>query len=399
MRTARHRSPATVVLSAAFTTVAAVVALAAIIHTIAVKPCHAGPNAYGTLILHQNPALQGSCAGAINGLSGIERCTDAVTRVDDPTRCAVVYVLAAFPGWAAPSLTSVSFGFEYDQAEFTLGNLSSTADLEFSSDGWPAPGSGTSVVWTVPLERHLAEIYAFSAMFYGDGPARVALSAHPTGAALFGDGNGLTDPITSLGALGWNEPGFLPCPREVGACCWVEGECLVTNPFECESSGGHFIGEGIQCAPDVCSIATGACCFPNGNCEILPRTTCEEQDGVFQGMDVPCTSYPCFDLSGCGPAAASRPLREGVQNTAGEIGRWVVGRRHDDQQGDPPCGELLLHTDGTFENGYTWQYGGVGAPYFGAFAECFEGSYLICNAVLELTGTGFGESTYTDLHI
>src|SRR5512146_463036 len=30
---------------------------------------------------------------------------------------------------------------------------------------------------------------------------------------------------------------------------------------------------------------------------------------------------------------------------------------------------LLLNADGSYENGYAWQYGGETPPYFGAFAE------------------------------
>ena len=43
-----------------------------------------------------------------------------------------------------------------------------------------------------------------------------------------------------------------------------------------------------------------------------------------------------------------------------------------------PCGQLLLNADGTYENGYTWWYGGQVTPYYGAFAEGYNatGTYV-----------------------
>jgi hypothetical protein len=41
---------------------------------------------------------------------------------------------------------------------------------------------------------------------------------------------------------------------------------------------------------------------------------------------------------------------------------------------DRECtGVLFENYDGTFENGYCWQYDGIQAPYYGAFAECYFG--------------------------
>ena len=38
------------------------------------------------------------------------------------------------------------------------------------------------------------------------------------------------------------------------------------------------------------------------------------------------------------------------------------------------AGALSFNADGSYENGYTWQYGGVVAPNYGAFAECYAGN-------------------------
>lgn len=52
---------------------------------------------------------------------------------------------------------------------------------------------------------------------------------------------------------------------------------------------------------------------------------------------------------------------------------------------EPVCGTLLFHSDGTYENGYCWQYGGVVDPDYGALAEGYEGVFEVCAAVFDLT--------------
>jgi hypothetical protein len=58
--------------------------------------------------------------------------------------------------------------------------------------------------------------------------------------------------------------------------------------------------------------------------------------------------------------------------------------------GDDACpGTLCLNYDGSAENGYCWQYGGIAPPYYGAFAECCEGGPSLCGVQLHLTGVGY----------
>jgi len=56
-----------------------------------------------------------------------------------------------------------------------------------------------------------------------------------------------------------------------------------------------------------------------------------------------------------------------------------------------PCeGDLLFHGDGGvggYEDAYTWQYGGVQAPYYGAFADSFGADVEICALFFDLTRT------------
>jgi hypothetical protein len=55
-----------------------------------------------------------------------------------------------------------------------------------------------------------------------------------------------------------------------------------------------------------------------------------------------------------------------------------------------PGSTLFCNADGSYENGFTWQYGGVVQPYWGSFAECYFGAGNCCGIQLNLsTLTGF----------
>ncbi|MCA9758600.1 MAG: hypothetical protein KDA27_22580 [Candidatus Eisenbacteria bacterium] len=63
------------------------------------------------------------------------------------------------------------------------------------------------------------------------------------------------------------------------------------------------------------------------------------------------------------------------------------------------CGDFLLNSDGTYENGYTWSYGGVVAPYYGAFVECYEGPVRVCSVVADLTSLPQGDPYPVDVYV
>lgn len=56
--------------------------------------------------------------------------------------------------------------------------------------------------------------------------------------------------------------------------------------------------------------------------------------------------------------------------------------------GEGGCGTLLMNSDGIYENGYAWRYGGSAPPDYGAFAEFYYTGDRICSAVYDLTTTG-----------
>ncbi len=56
-----------------------------------------------------------------------------------------------------------------------------------------------------------------------------------------------------------------------------------------------------------------------------------------------------------------------------------------------PCGEVLFNSDGRIEAAYAWQYGGVQAPYYGAFAEGYSTVVQICSVFFD-----FGQISQQD---
>jgi len=79
-------------------------------------------------------------------------------------------------------------------------------------------------------------------------------------------------------------------------------------------------------------------------------------------------------------------------SAAENIGSTGVGQGIALPGGDSdPCppSVLWLNYDGSAENGYCWQYGGIVPPYYGAFAECYETTGCVCGIQLHLTGIGY----------
>ncbi|MEZ4651669.1 MAG: hypothetical protein R3E97_23275 [Candidatus Eisenbacteria bacterium] len=54
-------------------------------------------------------------------------------------------------------------------------------------------------------------------------------------------------------------------------------------------------------------------------------------------------------------------------------------------QSEGGCGTLLMNSDSTYENGYSWSYGGIVPPYYGAFVECYEGPAKVCSVIADLS--------------
>ncbi len=60
-----------------------------------------------------------------------------------------------------------------------------------------------------------------------------------------------------------------------------------------------------------------------------------------------------------------------------------------------PGSTLFLNADGSYENGFAWQYGGSVPPYYGAFAEGYNASGNVCGAQFmfsTLSGYYYGQT-------
>ncbi|MCA9755832.1 MAG: hypothetical protein KDA27_08535 [Candidatus Eisenbacteria bacterium] len=226
----------------------------------------------------------------------------------------------------------------------------------------------------------------------------------PTGACCFANGNCsvLTEPVCTQNNGNYQGDDTTcspnPCPQPTGACCIGE-TCEILTQAECQSAGGTWLGFNRPCDPNPCLPSVGACCFPGGSCEQLTETECTEQGGFYLDDDRPCDPNPCpTGGEGCGAGfsfeetiALRRQAIEARENSevphAAETGPGSGTTTGLGTAGS--CGNLFFNADGTYENGYTWQYGGVQAPTYGAFAELYDSvSLRPCSVVLDLTAVG-----------
>ena len=67
-----------------------------------------------------------------------------------------------------------------------------------------------------------------------------------------------------------------------------------------------------------------------------------------------------------------------------------------------PGSFFKTNDDGSYENGYTWAYGGLTAPYYGAWAEGFtldSNAQAVCGLKLALTQIGNQDGWLMDLYV
>lgn len=255
----------------------------------------AGPNAGGTLLLHENTALVASSdPTSYCGSSGLQDCGLAVTRKDG-TELANLFVLAAFPGGSSPRLSGVVFGIAYP-ADLTINYGTACGNFELATANWPASGEGTAITWNSAQLGLLTEVYNFVGYTYYAVPAVLQLTPHPTQGAMFADDAvpSNLDDITCLGAFGFNADGLRCCPGTVihtGACCLPDYTCQVLTADQCALAGGDYKGDDVPCAADTCPAPPvyGSCCVGD-ICSITTQADCAgtwTQDGL-------CDPNPCI---------------------------------------------------------------------------------------------------------
>jgi len=84
-----------------------------------------------------------------------------------------------------------------------------------------------------------------------------------------------------------------PPPANFGACCRLDGVCIVTTAAGCTAVSGIYRGDGSPCATANCPPPpSGACCIPSG-CAVLTQAQCLGQSGTYRGDNTACATANC----------------------------------------------------------------------------------------------------------
>ncbi len=225
--------------------------------SLAAGEASGGVNSNGTLVLadldrmgscNEDPCLRNEVC-----FDFPESCDEVSAQIEKSRFSVWAGVYAAFPADASPVLYRLSFGLEYDEANVFVAN---TAACGSSTDdpNWPSSGSGTVVTLSEPeTDRFILTSWIVAYEYYGV-PSALSLVPHPGLGATFYDDSvpPVEDSIVALGSFGFSgTDGYVPCPDELGACCFPT-ECLLSQDAECDAAGGSFLGDGTSCEPDPC---------------------------------------------------------------------------------------------------------------------------------------------------
>ena len=72
------------------------------------------------------------------------------------------------------------------------------------------------------------------------------------------------------------------------------GMCQITMCDECDLYGGTWLGYWVDCDPDPCVYPPGACCFIEGQCVVLAEEDCLIAPGAYHWFEGDaCDPNPC----------------------------------------------------------------------------------------------------------
>ncbi len=259
----------------------------------------AGPNAGGVLMIHATGIM--ATDNFCDVYTNLPECDEVVTQIPAASSAANWAVLAFFPPAGAPRLSGIAFGVgAYDESQIFVTDFGTCGDVfELSTDGWPAPNSGTAVTWNTPQTAYTTLVYWFAGYEYYGSNLTFDLTPHPNQGAFFADDSipSELDPIAALGSLGFNdEPGHSECAGDSiqpGACCFPDCSCVYLLHEECEAAGGFWQGEFVPCDPNPCSCAPlGACCT-GSDCVMRTEAECSDVGGTYHGDGTFCAPDPC----------------------------------------------------------------------------------------------------------
>jgi hypothetical protein len=269
----------------------------------------------GVFIAHHPPGLiyssdapeGGWCAaGAITGCD-VQNNDYLPLTIGTPETSPVWYVVAAF--LQESQWCGVEFGITYDGVSILGGGLCVPANgLEIQGPGWPASGTGTSVVTTdVPWVGNFMPVYHFwGYSYYAPGGTFVLGDNMGTpGPVAFANCAQVEFPAVCYGAFGFGDFAGVDCcpelpPPPSWACCLYDGSCIFVTEADCLVENGVWY-EGQLCEQIVCP-APVPCCFYH-DCVMLHADECVAQGGeVFPGAP-DCTDNPCDDLTPTEPSS------------------------------------------------------------------------------------------------
>jgi hypothetical protein len=235
-------------------------------------------------------------AGGWCGLCDLACIADAnndyLPVVTDPNQKIVWYIVAAFP--EATEWCGVEFGIQYNAYTPSIadkGICVPVDGLEIAGTGWPASGTGVSVVtssmgWT----GKMAPVYWFAGFSYYNGVMYLTDNPSTPATTGFADCDQNEFPAAAFGSLGFGVPSG-PDPLFPSACCLPGGGCVMTMTEDaCMAQGGMW-HECLDCVEADCPQPVGACCI-NFQCSMLEEAACLAAGGVWYA-DEDCASFEC----------------------------------------------------------------------------------------------------------
>jgi len=264
---------------------------------------YAGPNAGGTLIVQDaNLTMLGTDGNVSICGQGLipQHCTEADVQIDGAAAGAeaVFKVYAAFLEGTSPRLMGLTWGVLYDDSNIILPYFGKCGDFELNDDGWPAPGTGSSVTWNNVQTAYLVPVYWFGAYTYG-AAGTFCTGPNPGQGGVFGDDTipAILDPIMGYSCMGFDMPGILVCPVQeiLGACCDpATGGCTITTEAGCVAPL-IWHPEWLSCDPNPCPPPPipVVCCTPAGVCFlVLSAEECMDPN-VYHPEWTSCDPNPC----------------------------------------------------------------------------------------------------------
>jgi hypothetical protein len=261
-------------------------------------PALGGPNAGGTLVLHQTE-LAYTVDSSEYPSPPPDPCSSADANIPPEFGMAgwVWKLYAAFPATASPRLKALAFAEQFQGDVFVLaGGLSDpVSDFEISQGGWPTTSGGAvGISFGLVKTAALNEVYWFGG--YGYQGALFLSAPHPVeGNRYFVDDSTppILDAIMAYSSIGFGVDGTVICPPDApptGACCFWDGSCQMLLPDACAQAGGSVYGG--ECVPNPCPwLPLGACCV-GLDCTMAIESDCLTGGGVFLPLAT-CDPNPC----------------------------------------------------------------------------------------------------------